>query len=268
MTVLAGVPGSPLAGVLAALLAGAAAALLVPWASPLPEPSSRPGPDRRLLTGVAAGVTALVLLADGTHLVLGLVVVAAGVGTARLVGRIRDRRVADARRQRVVEVAESLAGELMAGQPPLTALAHSVETWQPMHEVVRAARLGADVPAALRRVADQSGAEGLRDLAAAWRVAESTGSGLALALARVAEAARERESANRIVAAELASAHATARLVAGLPLFVLVLGSGLGGNPWAFLVDSPVGLVCLATGLFLMLAGLSWIERVAASVSR
>ena len=252
---------------LAAVLAGAAAALLVPLRAALPDPPSRSGADPRLLTGVVAGGTTLVVLAEGTHLVLGLLVLGAAVGGGRLVSRSRRRRDAEERRQRVVEVAESLAGELAAGQPPLTALNHSVEAWPPMQEVVRAARLGADVPAALRRLAAQSGAEGLHDLAAAWRVAEGTGSGLALALARVAEAARERQSANRMVATELASAQATARLVGALPLMVLVLGSGLGGKPWAFLLDSRVGLVCLAMGLFLMLAGLSWIEHIAASVT-
>lgn len=255
------------APLVAALLAGAAVALLVPSRTALPDPPRRIGADRRLLTGVAAGVSALVLLAEGLHLVLGLLVLAVAVSAARLVGRIRSSRAADERRQRVVEVTESLAGELAAGQPPLTALSNSVETWPPLRDVVRAARLGADVPAALRRVADLPGAEGLHDLAAAWHVAEGTGSGLARALSRVAEAARERESADRIVAAELASARATARLVAALPLLVLVLGSGLGGDSWAFLLESPVGLVCLAAGLFLMLAGLSWIERIAAAVT-
>lgn len=260
-------PADVLAGLPAALLAGASVALLMPSGTALPDRPPGTGADRGLVTGVAAGVTALVLLADGLHLVLGLLVLAVAVAATRLVGRVRRVRAADERRQRVVEVAESLAGELAAGQPPLTALSNSVDTWLPLQDVVRAARLGADVPAALRRVGGLPGAEGLHDLAAAWHVAEGTGSGLARALSRVAEAARERESANRIVAAELASARATARLVAALPLLVLVLGSGLGGDSWAFLLQSPVGLVCLAAGLVLMLAGLSWIERIAAAVN-
>lgn len=255
------------APVVAPVLAGAAAALLI-RGHPHPRPRTSASAEGRLLVGVGAGVTGLVLVADGTLLVLGLLGLASGAAVVRLVARIRARAVADERRSRVAEVAQAVAGELAAGQPPVRALAHAAEGWEPLTPVVQAGRLGADVPAALRRVADQPGAEGLRDVAAAWRMAEGTGAGLALALSQVAEATRQRESTDRMVAAELASARATARLLAALPVLVLVLGSGLGGDPWAFLLGSPVGLVCLGTGLCLLLVGLSWIERIAAAVTQ
>ncbi len=86
---------------------------------------------------------------------------------------------------------------------------------------------------------------------------------MAIALSRVADASRRRRATQHLVASELASAQATARLVAGLPVLVLVMGSGLGGDPWAFLLATPAGLVCLAAGLLLVYAGLAWIERVA-----
>ena len=64
----------------------------------------------------------------------------------------------------------------------------------------------------------------------------------------------------------LASARATARLVALLPLGTLAMASGLGASPWSFLVDSPVGAACLLAGVGLVVGGLAWIDRIAGSV--
>ena len=70
----------------------------------------------------------------------------------------------------------------------------------------------------------------------------------------------------RLVASELAAAHATARMLAVLPLGVLLLGTGIGGDPVGFLTGSTAGLVCFAVGLGLSFAGLLWLERIADGV--
>jgi tight adherence protein B len=71
-----------------------------------------------------------------------------------------------------------------------------------------------------------------------------------------------------LVAAELAAAYATARLLAVLPLGVLLLGSGIGGDPVGFLTGSTAGLVCLAVGIGLSFGGLLWLDRIAGRVLR
>ena len=214
-----------------------------------------------VVAGVAAGV--LIALVEGAVLALGLIVVGAGAGGWRMAAGVRARRAAEQRADSVVEACEALAGELRAGQPPMGALRHSVEVCPLLEPVAAVGELGGDVPGALRRMARQPGAGGLADVAAAWQVSHGAGGTMAVALGRVAEAARARRPTQRLIASELASAQATARMVAALPVGVLLIGSGLGGNPWQFLVATPLGLGCLALGLLLAYLGLAWIERIA-----
>jgi len=227
--------------------------------------ATRPTP---WLVGTAAAAAAglLVVYADGVDLALGLVLTVAAVGVTRLVTAGRQRREAAQVEDQVVELCEALAAELRAGQPPVVALESSVASWHDFGVVAAAARLGADVPAAVRRLAGRPGASGLHALAAAWQVSQHSGAGLADAVERVADSVREARSVQRLVTSELASAQATARTVALLPLGVLTMGSGLGGDPWSFLLRSPIGVGCLGLGLALAYLGLAWIDRVAGAV--
>lgn len=180
-------------------------------------------------------------------------------------------RVPFARRRRdaadqaaVLEVCDLLAADLAAGRPPDAALASASERWPPLVPIVEALRLGSDVPEAMRRLAaDRRGAADLRWVAGAWQVAQDSGHGLAAALERTGAGLRARRRTRRLIDSELASARATARLVACLPLVVLLMGSGAGSDPWAFLLRTPVGWVCLVSGLALLALGLWWIERLA-----
>jgi tight adherence protein B len=103
-------------------------------------------------------------------------------------------------------------------------------------------------------------------VAAAWQVAHRSGAGLAAALEQVGRGVRERRRTARLVAAELAAAHATARMMAALPVVFVLAGSGLGGDPVAFLTGSTPGLACLSAGLALTYAGLAWLQRIADAV--
>ena len=71
-----------------------------------------------------------------------------------------------------------------------------------------------------------------------------------------------------MIASELASARATSRLVAVLPIAALLMGSSEDSHPLEFLLTDPVGLVCLAGGLAFGLTGLWWIEAIAAGVQK
>ena len=261
----------------AAVLTACAVALLVP--RPAWRPTVLPGPRGEVARGrgrrpgrlvvVASGfVGALVVTVDGRRLALSLVLLGAAAGVGHLASRMRRSRAAAHRQEQVVEVCEALVGELRAGQPLVTGLQHCADMWPELEPVLAAGRLGADVPGALRRLGALPGAEGLREVAAAWQLSQQSGAGLAAALAQVAATARQRQATRQLVQGELASAQATARLVAVLPFASLGMSAGIGGDPWHFLLGTTAGLACLALGLLLAFAGLVWIDRIAASVLR
>ena len=215
-------------------------------------------PARVVVLGVVLAVVApRAWLAPG---LVGLTVAWAGW---RLWRRRSDGRQAEQAAESLAQVCDLVAAELAAGVPPQTALDEAAAAWAVVAPVAEAARLGGDVPAALREAADMPGAGGLRLLAGAWAVSQRSGAGLSGATARVAAAIRREQATRRLVAAELASARATARLVAGLPLLALLMGSGAGGDPWAFLLETPGGWACLTAGSAAGLAGLWWIEQIA-----
>ncbi|MDH2412588.1 type II secretion system F family protein [Nocardioides sp. CER19] len=246
-------------GLLAAVAASAAAAVL-----PRPRLSLRRSTRPVLLPLLA--VAALCFVAPPRVLALAVAVSAGALGAAMLWRRRAARLAAHRTGAALVEVCERLAAELAAGRPPGRALARAGAEWPLLAPVAEAARVGADVPDALRRAALTPGADGLRWVAAAWQVAHRTGQGLAGAVDRVALDLRAQQATRRVVDGELASARATAKLVALLPLAALAMGSGVGGDPWGFLLGTPAGLVCLGAGLVFGWVGLWWIEAIARGV--
>jgi tight adherence protein B len=222
----------------------------------------------RALGVVTVGTAGLVLWSwlDVHQFVLAVLLLLVAAAVARLVARRRAARESDRTADQVLAVCDAMSSDLSAGQPPLLSLRRAAEEWPAFAPVAAAGEMGADVPTALRELSERSGAGQLRTLAATWQVAHDTGSGLAGAIAQAGEAIRSDRRTARLVGSELAAAHATARMLAVLPLGVLLLGTGLGGDPVGFLTGTTAGLVCLALGLGLSLAGLLWLERIADGV--
>jgi hypothetical protein len=236
----------------AALLAAAAGWLLVPaptgrrlrtaasWAVP---PESQAGTAGRWLSGTASRLR-------------------------RARPGVRRSEAAD-RAAAVVELAEVLAAELRAGQPPPTALEAALGVVaRPVvpASVARAAAAGQPVADLLDAAAGAPGSGGLRAVAACWRVAEQSGSGLARGLERVVVGLRDEQQVGLEVASQLAAPRATGRLLALLPAFGWLLGGSLGAAPLEVLLTRPVGWACLAVGVPLQAAGWWWMERLAASL--
>ncbi|MER7739382.1 type II secretion system F family protein [Streptomyces sp. NPDC096538] len=222
---------------------------------------------RRRLTVEWASLAAGLVLAVLGASVLPVVAGAAGVPVLRRVRRAAaDRRRRESRADAVIALCGALAGELRAGRQPgealLPAARDSGGLGGMQAAVLAAARFGGDVPDALAAAARQPGAEGLRGLAACWRVAVDQGAGLADGLDRLEAALRAERDQRADLRAQLAGARATAVMLAGLPVVGLALGAALGADPLHVLLHTPSGSVCLAAGGVLEGLGLWWVLRI------
>ena len=261
-------------GAVPAVCAAVAALCAVPSRARRPREtrtttSRRTAPRAGVLVGVGIASGVLLITQPAHRAVLVSVLAGGVVGAVRLASSARASREADDNRILVVDYCEALLGELHAGQPVHRALQRCVAVWSRSEPVAVAAAIGADVPIALHRLADDvAGAEPMHRLAAAWELCASTGAGLAPAVERVLETTRDQLALDRLVQSELASARATARLVALLPVVVLSGAQGIGARPWEFLLSTTAGTVCLGAGLALAFAGLAWIDRIARAARR
>ncbi|UOE22169.1 type II secretion system F family protein [Thermobifida halotolerans] len=187
---------------------------------------------------------------------------------ARRPGRMRGRRL-----HGCVDVCRTMVAELRCGSTPAAALATAVRDTDPLlaaelADVAALTEAGHDPAPALRSAARLPGASGLAGLAVCWRVAASSGAGLAAVVERLAEGLTQEEALLRELDAQLAGPRATAALLAGLPVLGLLMAGALGGAPLSFLLTTPLGVGCLAAGTALDALGLWWIRRMVDRVAR
>lgn len=193
-------------------------------------------------------------------------------GCSRRLRAVMTRRKAAVRRRTaVVEVARALAAELRAGRTPHDALDLAVQaSARDLGEssadlLLDVARAGADpesVAGALDVVGREAALSGCRHLAACWRIGSGAGAGFAVGVDHVAAALRADARAREDVQAQMAAPRSTARLLAGLPAFGLLLGAMMGASPQAFLFGTVAGWACLVVATGLELAGLVWTRRL------
>lgn len=242
-------------------------------------PTGRPGPpDGAALLGRLVSVAhrprpAAVLGAAVALPIAGPVAgLAAAAGAALLARALARRKALLAQAAELAAVTRSVAGfaaELRAGRPPVEALNAVSRTApaavaEPLRAAARTAALGADAPAALDRFGARVPALGR--LAACWRVSARSGAGLADVADALAEDLRASLRRRRELAVEVASARATSRLLAGLPLVGLALGGSLGARPLHFLLHTPIGGAVLLGGVLIDALGLVWIDRLVSGV--
>jgi tight adherence protein B len=208
---------------------------------------------------VVAAVAGSAIVVVGVSTVGFFIVAGAALGAQRLVRRRRLARRREETALAVVEVTYALAAELRAGRTPAEALLAVTDMAGPLapalHSAYRAVVVGANAADELATAAAMPGAERLRAVAAAWAVATSAGGQIAVVLERLSVAMDEEAELRRELDAALAGPRATMALLAGLPVFGLVLGQSVGAHPVRLLLHRPLGWGLLAGAAILDAAG-------------
>jgi tight adherence protein B len=165
----------------------------------------------------------------------------------------------------VIAFVDAAAAAIVAGHPPTSALAEagSRAADDALRRFAAAALVGADIGSALVDLAVVEGSDGLAAVAACWAIGEQTGAALGRSLQQVATGLRADDAARREVRSVLAPARATARILAALPAFGLLLGASLGGQPVRWLLGTAAGCGCLLLGVVLSAVGMVWVDRMA-----
>ncbi len=158
-----------------------------------------------------------------------------GVLAARAVLRRRTRRAAALAHRRDLDRLAAVAADLRAGLPT------DLE----------------DGPGRVARLARAAG-----------KLADRTGAPLADLLERIEADARAADRGLAAAAAQAAGARATAWLLAALPLGGIGLGYGIGVDPVAVLLHTPVGGGSALAAVALQVGGLLWAERLGVTPGR
>ncbi|MEU4739553.1 type II secretion system F family protein [Actinosynnema sp. NPDC023658] len=217
----------------------------------------RPTRPLVVLAGAALGIPAGV---GGA--VAGALLAATVWRTYRETAGQRHRLAASAAR---ADGLKAFVAELRAGaHPAKAALGAAEDAEPPATEVLRAiaatSARGGDVGAALVDFPDA------HQLARAWRLSAVHGVPLADVLDAVRRDLDRRTAFAGQVHARMAGPRAGAAVLAGLPLFGVVLGELGGAGPLAVLTGTTPGQVLLLVGVALVCAGLRWSGRLTREV--
>lgn len=213
-------------------------------------------------------VSAITLLTVAGTLLVGLPAGLA-VGTAATTGAVLAtgwRRESASRRDWVALAAglRMLARELRSGTAPAAAAAAVASALTGTSSAVfgdlaAAARLGVD-----RAFPARDGPAGVvaRQLRAGLQLALVQGIPLAVLVEATATDVDDRVRAITLRASQVAGPRFSGYVLAALPLFGLLLGSGMGARPLAVLFGPTPGSLLLPAGVALACAGLLWSARI------
>lgn len=244
------------------------AAALLMWPQLKPLRRLRPAGKREIVVPqwlwFLVAVTGIYLAAGPGGLIAGAVLAAV---IYRIVKQGKRNRAMRAATEALADGLGGVVDELRAGAHPAAAAeGAALDTPAPADEVLKAAaataRMGGDVERTLRELRQPLVGTAVDQLAKAWHVSAKHG----VALADVLDATRrdldQRAAFARQVHARMAGPRASAAVLAGLPVFGVLLGELSGARPLHALISTAAGQFLLVLGAFLLAAGLWWTTRI------
>ncbi len=99
-----------------------------------------------------------------------------------------------------------------------------------------------------------------------WQVCENNGAALSPALNQFAQQIREEKELRQELSSSMSGAKLSAWVLAGLPLFGIVLAGFLGVNSLEWLANSRIGNFNIILALILEIIGIIWVRRITSQI--
>lgn len=222
----------------------------------------------RRMVGPVGVVAALAVAGPAVAVLAGF----AAVGGPRVARRLGAERALDRYVEAVPEALEAVGRALRAGAATRRAIAVAARgapgaLAADLADVVRRTEHGVSLAAALERWATATPVPGVRLAVAALTLAGEAGGDAARSVEGVAATLRDRVGLRRELRALAAQARLSALVVALAPLGFAAVTAAADPATARFLLTTPLGGICLVTGVALDVGAWAWMDRITRSVT-
>jgi Flp pilus assembly protein TadB len=105
-----------------------------------------------------------------------------------------------------------------------------------------------------------------KSFASLWQVCENNGAALSPTLNQFAQQIRVEKELRQELSSSMSGAKLSAWVLAGLPLFGIVLAGFLGVNSLAWLANSKIGNFNIVAALILEVIGIIWVRKITSRI--
>ena len=216
------------------------------------------------VTAGACGLVAATAAAGPSGLLAAAMVLATAVV---LVGRMLAQRRRRRALPEILRGLRSLNRELRSGTDPPAAAqgaaaACSGAGARVLDCLVLLMLTGDAGPSAVGRPSDDPSDRVLSFLRSGWQLSRRHGVAFGRVVTGIADELSDQLASDQARSAQLAGPRMSGYVMAALPLMGVLLGAGMGVNPVAVLLGSPLGNLLLVVGVALMCGGLLWSDRI------
>jgi tight adherence protein B len=106
----------------------------------------------------------------------------------------------------------------------------------------------------------------VKSFASLWKVCENNGAALSPALNQFAQQIRVEKELRQELSSSMSGAKLSAWVLAGLPLFGIVLAGFLGVNSLEWLANSKIGNFNIVAALILEVIGIIWVRKITSRI--